>query len=135
MKQRLRSAAAGLPLTPMIDIVFQLVIFFAVAIALQKESIRDDIRLPKASHFGEEGREVQIRVQVGADGVLYIGRMALTLEQIRKHIATQAARLGRDRISVTVYADERAAHRSVAPVLNACSRVGVGVRVAARSAP
>jgi biopolymer transport protein ExbD len=115
----------GLELTPMIDVVFLLMIFFLVASKLDEADRFIDVVLPKASAAKPlTSRPREVLVNVDRDGGYYLGARPITLEELRT-ILVQAAADNLNRQTVIVRADENVAHRFVVAVMNACVEAGI----------
>lgn len=95
MKRRRRERALGVDMTPMIDIVFQLLIFFLTTARLADLS-RTKLDLPEEP--GEKRRSSEaagLIVNVGADGVIVVGQEVLTLDELEQ-IASEVLRRAAD---------------------------------------
>ncbi|MCL4203253.1 MAG: biopolymer transporter ExbD [Pirellulaceae bacterium] len=111
-------------LTPMIDIVFLLIIFFMVGtkfvemerkIAVQVPAVRDAQTLTPAPE--------KRTINVYRDGQISLDRQPVTLEQLTAELA--AARQQYADLGVIVRGDAEGAFQNVASVLNACRQAGV----------
>ena len=115
----------GLDLTPMIDIVFLLMIFFLVASKLEEDDRAIDVILPQASAakpLTSRPREFIINIDRGGNtfaGSRPIGPEAL-VGLLRQAVADNPGRQ-----KVTVRADENAAHKHVVAVMDACVQAGI----------
>jgi biopolymer transport protein ExbD len=121
-------------LTPMIDIVFLLIIFFMVGtkfvelerkIAVQVPAVQDAPTLTAAP-------EKRI-INVHRDGEIALDGRSVTLEQRRVELV--AARQEYAELGVVVRGDAEGAFQNVAAVLNACrlagiAEMGISVRMA-----
>jgi biopolymer transport protein ExbD len=115
----------GLELTPMIDVVFLLMIFFLVASKLDEADRFIDVVLPKASAAKPlTSRPREVLVNVDRDGAYYLGARPTTLEELRP-ILVQAAADNLNRQTVIVRADENVPHKFVVAVMNACVEAGI----------
>jgi biopolymer transport protein ExbD len=111
-------------MTPMIDIVFLLIIFFMVGtkfvemerkIAVQVPAVRDAQTLTPAPE--------KRTINVYRDGQISLDRQPVTLEQLTAELA--AARQQYADLGVIVRGDAEGAFQNVASVLNACRQAGV----------
>jgi biopolymer transport protein ExbD len=109
-------------MTPVIDIVFNLLIFFLVAARLAEEDRNLDVRLPSASEarpMTERPREMVINVDEG--GNYYIGHERMTLEEVDGVL--EAARVNNPlQQSVVIRADKRVQYDAVIQVMNLCKK-------------
>lgn len=113
-----------LSMAPLIDVVFQLLIFFMVATSFREKERALDLDLPSTVSGAEEGRrDEEIEIDVFPDGrVLVAGREVARAELVGALV--DAAR-GRDTTPVTVRGDRKATHEVVVAVLDACGQAGL----------
>lgn len=122
----LRSPTIGFNMTPMIDIVFLLIIFFLVTNHLTNRETEPDIDLPTA----ESGYEVETEnpnrliVNIAADGSLAVEGRTLDVKALGDLIATRREALGQD-MEVQVRGHRDSPYRFVEPVLLASALQGV----------
>ncbi|MHC4179577.1 MAG: ExbD/TolR family protein [Planctomycetota bacterium] len=128
----LSRAGLGFNMTPMIDVVFQLIIFFLVSSHLVQQETQmeaEELNLPKADS-GQPTEEDQVRrvvVNVVPDpesgGHLMVGGQQKTREELHELIryGTQADR----QMEVRIRADRTVPYRVVEPVMVDCARAGV----------
>ncbi len=123
---RKRSDETGMNMTPMIDVVFQLIIFFIVTIAMQNQQLEMDLRMALAPH----GRAVEkkdprtITIDVDDQGRVYIARSRMTLPALRSFMRGQVARHTQS-LPVVIRADALVRHDDVRRVIDACSQAGL----------
>jgi len=117
----------GLPMTPLIDVVFQLLLFFLTATSFYK--IEKDIKVdpPKATEgraTTRQQREITINIRNEADGGFFVveGRI-LALPQL-DDLLTKSARDNPNQI-VIIRGDKHAYHQKVVDVLNACKKANI----------
>jgi len=131
-----RREAAQVDLTPLIDVVFLLLIFFMVSTTFERES-ELGIELPEASTRSDPTRDGFLEVSVDNKGRFYVGgrplvntQVATLVQALREAVAAR----GGDP-ALVVSADGKAPHQSVMAVLEAAQRVGLArVRFATRVA-
>lgn len=117
--------ASGLELTPMIDVVFLLMIFFLVASKLEEADRIIDVVLPKASAAKPlTVRPTEFIINIDRDGRYYAGAKPVTLPELSA-LLVQAAADNPDRQQVVVRADENTLHRFVVGAMNACVQAGI----------
>ena len=113
-----------LNLTPMIDVVFLLIIFFMVGTKFSELERNIDLQVPEVSDRGALTDGPQRRlINVYRDGALTLDRQSVTLEELTHRLASahdQYSDLG-----VIVRGDAASPFQSVAEVLNACKQAGV----------
>jgi biopolymer transport protein ExbD len=111
-------------MTPMIDIVFQLIIFFIVAITIQKD-FNPEILLPHApdSPIIEGDKPRTFIVEVDRRGWITIGRAVLSESHLRKMIRGRFNKYGE--FPVLIRGDWRTQHRHVRRIMDICSEEGI----------
>lgn len=111
-------------LTPMIDVVFLLIIFFMVGTQFTSQERQIDLKLPGAGQLQAmivppDRREVA----VAADGTVILDGQTVTLEQLTSRL--ESMRAGFPDLRVVVRADGTVQHQTVAGVYGAINRAGV----------
>lgn len=131
--RQIRERQLPVDMTPMIDIVFQLLIFFLVTAQLSQHS-RADLELPQeAGETIEETMEAGMIVNVLASGDIEIAGDLVTIEDFDRTARALVAEAG-DSISTLrpmVRADRRAPTAALNRVLSTLQKAGVpSVRIA-----
>jgi len=123
-----------LNLTPMIDIVFLLIIFFMVGTKFTELERKIGLRVPEVSDNGAltpaPDRKV---INIERDGEITLDRAPVTLQELTDQLAF--ARSQYPDLGVLVRGDARGRFQRVAEVLNACKQadvreLGISVRLA-----
>ena len=115
----------GLELTPMIDVVFLLMIFFLVASKLDEADRFIDVVLPKASAAKPlTSRPREFLVNIDREGNYFVGARPVALAELQT-LLKQAAVDNPKRQTVIVRADENVAHKFVVAAMNACVEAGI----------
>ncbi len=113
-----------LNLTPMIDVVFLLLIFFMVATTFLEPEKQLEIDLPRAESGGSADEERdEIVINVTSDG-----RVLLSGEEVDESGLRTALRSAADRdpaTAVTIRGDRAARHESIVGVMDACGSAGL----------
>jgi biopolymer transport protein ExbD len=120
------SALNKLNLTPMIDVVFQLLIFFLVATRFEEEAERElDLVLPQASEaMARIAKPKEIFISVDHEGRILLGsRIATPAELLTELRQAQADNPGRQ--TVIVRGDERSDLKHTVAVMNVCAKAGI----------
>jgi biopolymer transport protein ExbD len=111
-------------LTPMIDIVFNLIIFFVVGTRFVGAESKLPIQVPEVSEAGKLAPAPEKHVvNVYRDGQVSLNDKFLTTVQLRQEL--EAARTQCPGLSVIVRGDGEGALKNVAAVLNACRQAGI----------
>ncbi|TWU34426.1 ExbD/TolR family protein [Novipirellula artificiosorum] len=131
--RRERTEEATINLTPMIDVVFLLVIFFMVGSKFSEAESRINVNVPSIGEMRSMTRVPDERiVVVGNDGSLSLDDQAVTLEQLSETLRAQHANY--PALRVAVRGDGASSFQQVAEVLHAVRSSGVEqVGLSARS--
>jgi len=117
--------SGGLELTPMIDVVFLLMIFFLVASKLDEADRFIDVVLPKASAAKPlTSRPREFLVNIDREGNYFVGARPIAIGDLQT-LLKQAAVDNPKRQTVIVRADENVAHKFVVAAMNACVEAGI----------
>jgi biopolymer transport protein ExbD len=115
----------GLDLTPMIDVVFLLIIFFMVGTKFAEWERTIALNVPELSDGGALTETPEARtVNVYSDGTITFHGEAVTLVQLTEKLA--ALKAENPRLQVQVRGDRASLLQHVAEVFQACKRAGVG---------
>jgi biopolymer transport protein ExbD len=111
-------------LTPMIDIVFNLIIFFMVGTKFIGAETKLPVQVPEVADAGKLAPAMEKHVvNVYRDGQVSLDDKFVTPVQLRREL--EAARARNTDLSVIVRGDGEGAFQHVATVLNACRQAGV----------
>ena len=118
---------AEINMTPMIDVVFQLIIFFIVTVNLDQESILEQIELPDAPHSIEIIRKDprQVTIQVDSRGRYYIGSGAPYSLRELNIVLRNTVKRGGLHIPILIRGDERTTHKYIRRAMDVCAREGL----------
>jgi biopolymer transport protein ExbD len=122
----LRSGTLGFNMTPMIDVVFQLIIFFLVSSHLAKQEVQMELPLPTA----QTGQEVleqnvpRVTVNVLADGTVMLSGRRVSARDLPLRLRERLSDAGPG-LQVRIRCDRGAPYRFVEPIMLACARTGI----------
>ena len=112
-------------ITPLIDVVFNLIIFFLVASHFVRSEKAEAVDLPEATQVQEEQEQSRnLIVTITPDERLQVGGEFVRLEQVDQMILAGRTEHG-ESFEVRVRADKSVAYRVVEPILLASVRAGV----------
>lgn len=124
MIPRHRQHGASIELTPMIDMVFLLLIFFLVATTFQRDERELDIALPEAASAAPITEALQeIVVNVDAQGAMRVNGRSVSPEALQALLA-QAVQANPEQ-KVTVRGDRAAPYALIVRALDVCKAAGV----------
>ena len=113
-------------MTPMIDVVFQMIIFFICTSELEKTAVDDQVAL----EWARDAKQVNTRdpltvtINVREDGTAHISGSRLDSATLQGIMENMVARHG-NAVPVVIRGDLHAAHRSIREVMDICKRVGI----------
>ena len=124
---RPRTLGLGFNITPLIDIIFLLVIFFLVASHLVRSEIYEEVDLPEATQTEDEPDEQPHRlvVTITADGQLHVSGKTVSPIDVRQMIHASGAEMPDQPLEVHIRSDRSVPYRIVEPLLLACAEAGV----------
>ena len=117
-------SGAAIEITPMIDMVFLLLIFFLVATSFQQTEREMQIALPEAASAGPISASLrEIIINVDAQGQAIVSGQVRTPDELRD-IITSAVAVNPEQ-KVTVRGDRDVAYAHIVTVLDVCKGSGV----------
>ena len=115
-----------LDMTPMIDVVFELIIFFVVTLT-QANAKDETVRLEDGKHGIEltpdELPPTHLIVDVARTGRISMCDVTITPVELGRRVRERMRKYGE--FPVMIRADYRAKHKAVAEVMNACTQNGI----------
>lgn len=123
-RKRVDNVDGELPMTPMIDIVFQLLIYFILTFDPQDVMAHLDVFRPAPDAEQRDQMETPnvLQVVVYPDGFT-LNERPMTLVNIERNLARLAA-LDRDQ-TVLIMATARSRHENLVQILDLCAKVGL----------
>ena len=119
-------ADASANMTPMIDVVFLLIIFFLVSSHLARRENQIPLSLPDATS-GEEQIDVskpRVTLNVLPSGDLLLAGSPVDPKDLATSLSSAVQREGKD-VELRIRADREALYRHVSPVLSAAAGNGI----------
>ena len=113
-----------LNLTPMIDVVFLLLIFFMLATTFMDPEREIDLDLPEAaSSVAQDTQQDEIIINVMRDGAIRLGDSTVD----RSGLLSELRRAARENpeIAVTIRGDRLVTHEVIVSVMDACGQAGL----------
>jgi biopolymer transport protein ExbD len=127
MAVKIKKSAAFelLNITPLIDVVFQLLLFFLVATRFEQEDRELDVKLPSASEARPLVASVRtLFVNIDDQGRYFADGKLMTLDEVEDYLVQAKANnpVGQ---SVTIRADKRVPLDYAVQVMNLCNKAGL----------
>lgn len=121
---RQRKDSVEVNLTPLIDVVFLLLIFFMVSTTFTRET-RLSVELPEAEGVAAIDEQVMVEVSIAEGGEYAVNGEQLVRSdaQTLRSVLLRIAQEGTDRPFV-ISADAKASHQSVVTVMDVAGRLG-----------
>ncbi len=121
-----RSRSVEFNVTPLIDVVFLLIIFFLVSSHLAQQETQLELALPLASSSREPDTQPVARVTINvlADGQLLLGSEKVVAQEIGRRLQVERQETSPD-LEVRIRADREVAYRHIEPLLLACTKAQV----------
>ncbi|MEN8261490.1 MAG: biopolymer transporter ExbD [Pseudomonadota bacterium] len=118
-----RKGKVDISLTPMIDVVFLLLIFFMVTTTFNRET-ELKIRLPEAQGT-EKQKETQLELTIDAEGRYYVNKHQVVNQkpETLKRAIIEAAGSSR-KIPFVISADGKTPHQAVISALDVAAQLG-----------
>lgn len=122
--RQFQSEAPDVNITPLIDVVFLLLIFFMVSTTFERES-EIEVTLPEAAIDAPVEEEFVIEVTINAQGTYFVNgqRVINTQTSTLKQAMLKVAE-GRQDPPIIVSADANATHQAVVRVMDAARQLG-----------
>ncbi len=113
-------------ITPLIDIVFLLVVFFLAATHLTQNEKLEAVELPEASQNESESDEAPRRmvITITLDEKLHLRGNEISPEELEAQLQT-LDESKRHEMEIRIRGDRRIPYRIVEPVLISCARAGI----------
>ena len=113
----------GFQMTPMIDMVFLLLVFFMCASTLAQADRAIDVNLPLSAE-SEMPDELMTRtvVSVDAQGQLYMGSKSISKGEFKEYLRAVLAK--QPDITVQIRSDEATPYAAIKDVLKICAELG-----------
>ena len=113
-----------LDMTPMIDVVFELIIFFVVTIKQEDlfSKLNANRPMPDPNKTQQEVVDTTIKIQVGPGGLVYNGR-GVSLKELKRNLK-QAAAIDK-KTTVLLQCTLNSPHKFLVDALDACAEQGM----------
>ena len=115
----------GVNMTPLIDVVFILLLFFMVTTTFNRHSeLRID--LPEASSESQPEQQKQLEIAIDATGTYYVNGTQMINTKAETLLLALRNAIGNDKeVPVSIRADAKTPHQSVITAMDAASKLGL----------
>ena len=113
-------------MTPMIDVVFLLIIFFLVSSHLARQEVQMTLPLPDAQSGTQvvDSKLPRVVVNISAGGQIRMAGRQLTLDQFQRRLVERRSKHGQD-LEVRIRSDRNVLYRNINPVMRSCAEAGI----------
>ncbi len=121
-----RRATVGFNMTPMIDVVFLLIIFFLVASHFGQQESAVEVELPRAEGGDTllENDKPRMTVSVPEAGQLFVGSQPRSAADLEAIFMAEKNRMGND-FQLRIRAGKDVPFREVKPIMKAAAKAGI----------
>lgn len=121
----LRSGEVGFNMTPMIDVVFLLIIFFLVSSHLAKQEAQMELPLPVADSGEKPNDEARrLTLNVTADGSMLLAGRPIDRDELKQRLKQARDEHGQD-VEIRIRGDRNVPYSAVSPIMLSCARTGI----------
>jgi biopolymer transport protein ExbD len=121
-------------LISMIDVIFQIIIFFVCTASMQDNSRDAMVKLASAPHGKAEMEKnpLQIEIEISSRGRVTVGRSPLSESELYAVIRKAVNECRPQQVPVVIRADGRSTHAMVRKAMDTCTSAGImQVKIAA----
>ncbi len=123
--QRKDEEEVGVNMTPLIDVVFILLLFFMVTTTFNRHS-ELSITLPEASTESQPEQEKKLEIAIDSTGKYYVNGQQMVNTKSETLLLALRKAIGNDKeIPVSIRADAKTPHQSVITAMDAASKLGL----------
>ncbi|MCH2181004.1 MAG: biopolymer transporter ExbD [Mariniblastus sp.] len=116
----------GFNMTPMIDVVFLLIIFFLVSSHLARQENQIEMELPVAQSADDDVEQdtPRVTVNVKEDGTIWVGGRPVSAEALIQRLTAARQQQGDD-LEVRIRGSRVAPYAFFEPIMLACTESGI----------
>ncbi|MGF1571824.1 MAG: ExbD/TolR family protein [Sumerlaeia bacterium] len=123
-KREIPGLSTGLNLTPLLDIIFNLIFFFILATNITKDNRYLDLTLPQSSQGSPKQQEEQIpQITLTGDGTLQLDSTVMTLPELQRELRRRVQQ--ENLTSVRFAGDARITYQQMIEVAEVCTAAGI----------
>ena len=120
-----KMAPAELQLAPMLDVVFQLLIFFLVSFEFQRSEMDMKVSVPSAQEGDPDKKRAlgEIIVNVRKSGEVVVEHQTMTQEQLKEKLTAIAAL--HENQPIRLRGDAECTYQTIVEVIDTCQKAGI----------
>ena len=125
--EHLKPQGGRLNLTPMIDVVFLLIIFFMVSYNITQQDSAIPVELPEAETgtLPQEQQTKQLTVSIPSPGTLYVGTEIILSKERLRHIMLEARRDWGEETEIRIRTNKDVPQGEIKPILRLAAESGI----------
>lgn len=117
----------GFQMSPMIDCVFQLLIFFMVCGVFKTSEAAPDVILPEAKYSQKkDAKPSELTINIKANGSIVVGSRTYKAEELADLIKDYSNQNNQGDVIVYVRGDKSVQWKTIRKVLSNCASAGIG---------
>jgi biopolymer transport protein ExbD len=125
LRSSARKESPDVNLTPLIDVVFLLLIFFMVSTTFKRDT-EIKVDLPEANAEVVQHEEKPLEIIVDEKGRYFIGQQELVNQRLRTMKSVLLKEIGKDKKrTLVIRADQKSPHGAVVLIMDAARQVGI----------
>lgn len=116
----------GIDLTPFLDVVFMLLLFFVVSTTLFKGATQLGVQIPEANAKALTKEKEKLEIGVDVHGAYYLNGQAINSREPKKLKALLSQKIKNNKsLPVILVGDKNAPHQAVVSVLEVAGELGI----------
>lgn len=126
MRRRPDASGGDVNMTPMIDVVFQMIIFFVTTVEMERQSLLETIDLATAPHGPavEKINPLTVKVDVDEKGRIFLSRSMFSFNDF-VGIMQKTVSIHGNQVPVVIRGDQMTRHEDIRKVMDACKKAGL----------
>lgn len=125
LPEGIRPRSLRFNITPLIDVVFLLIVFFVMSNRMIHDEVAMELTLPRetSGETLDESDKGKIIVNVESADVFYFGTKRVDLDELRERLLREKARATRE-TSVRIRANRNVPYGAIEPIMVLCAKTG-----------
>ncbi len=125
-RKKMTAISGTVNMTPMIDVVFQMIIFFVLTVEMERDSLDERIKMAMAPHgpLVEQRDPRTVTIDVNNRGGLSISRVPLSSQQLYAVMRNTVGIYGQQ-LPVVIRGDVDTTHQHIKNAMDICTRAGL----------